>query len=547
MTHLPDRLRVALAQAHFPLGAVRENARRMLERIAHARDGQRADLLVFPERALSGCPAQDWLRRAEFLDDCRAALEDIARAATGIIVIVGWPQREDGRCYNALSVLRDGRIEATYRRRGVSATGALDDGRWFAADTAAPPCVFSVSGVRVGVLIGSELESPALAADTVAAGAELLLVPAAAAFVRDGQARRAQQLADLARTHAVALAWLNRVGGQDALVFEGASLLVDADGRVHPPAAAFDDVLLVADVFPQHRSWAQVVWTDAVDSSEPALVWRALTCGIRDYCRNNGFSRVWLGLSGGIDSALVLALAVDALGADNVTAVRLPSRHTSALSNDLAQAQCETLNVRLLTLPIEQAFQGFLDTLADTFAGCALDVTEENLQSRVRGSLMMALANKFGGLLLATGNKSEFAVGYATIYGDMCGGFAPLKDVYKTGVYALAYWRNGQGPEPVIPLEVIARAPSAELRDDQRDEDSLPPYAVLDAILLRHIEQNQSAAEIIAAGFAADTVQRVLQLVRSSEWKRQQAAPGPKVSTRAFGIDWRWPISCRSG
>jgi len=543
MAATPPALRVALAQTDCPLGAVRDNARRMLELIARARDVERADLVVFPELALSGCPAQDVLRRAGFLADCRAALEEIARAATGIVVIVGWPQWQDGRCYNALSVLRDGCIEATYRQRGVSTTGAMDGARWFAADAAAPPCVVAVSAMRIGVLIGSELDSPALVADTVAAGVELLLVPAAAAFVRDGQARRAQQLGGIARMHAVALAWLNRVGAQDALVFDGASLLADADGRVHPAALAFDETLLVADLFPPRRSWIPVTWADDGNPSEPALIWRALTCGIRDYCRSNGFSRVWLGLSGGMDSALVLALAVDALGADNVTAVRLPSRHTSALSNDLAQAQCETLNVRLLTLPIEQAFQGFLDTLADTFAGCAMDVTEENLQSRVRGSLMMALANKFGGLLLATGNKSEFAVGYATIYGDMCGGFAPLKDVYKTGVYALAHWRNGQGAQPVIPLEVIARAPSAELRDDQRDEDSLPPYAVLDAILLRHIEQNQSAAEIIAAGFAAPTVQRVLQLVRSSEWKRQQAAPGPKVSARAFGIDWRWPIS----
>jgi NAD+ synthase (glutamine-hydrolysing) len=284
------------------------------------------------------------------------------------------------------------------------------------------------------------------------------------------------------------------------------------------------------------------------DESRDALAWRAIVRGTRDYCRKNGFGKVWLGLSGGIDSALVLAVAVDALGAGNVTAVRMPSRYTAGLSNDLAAAQCASLGVRLLTVPIEKPFQGFLDALSTEFEGVAADTTEENLQSRSRGALMMALSNKFGGLLLTTGNKSEYAVGYATIYGDMCGGYAPLKDLYKTEVFALARWRNtvgGSAPNggEVIPTAVIDRPPSAELRENQRDQDSLPPYDVLDAILLRHVDQEQSAAEIIAAGFDAATVERVVKLVRTSEWKRHQAAPGPKVSRRAFGRERRYPIS----
>ena len=278
------------------------------------------------------------------------------------------------------------------------------------------------------------------------------------------------------------------------------------------------------------------------DESRDALAWRAVVRGTRDYFAKNGFRQSWLGLSGGIDSSLVLAIAADALGPENVTAVRMPSRYTADLSNDLAQEQCDAMGVKLIALPIEKPFQGYLDTLAETFAGKPVDTSEENLQSRTRGALLMALSNKFGGLLLTTGNKSEYAVGYATIYGDMCGGYAPIKDLYKTEVFALARWRNTVG-DRVVPQAVIDRPPSAELRENQKDQDSLPPYDVLDAILLRHVDQEQSRAEIVAAGFDAATVDRVLKLVRIGEWKRHQAAPGPKVSRRAFGRERRYPIT----
>lgn len=326
-------------------------------------------------------------------------------------------------------------------------------------------------------------------------------------------------------------------------MFDGASVVADGDGTVHPAAAAFVDQWLVVDYDGQSRRFLPHVWMDDGDESMDALAWRAVTRGIQDYCRKNGFKKVWLGLSGGIDSALVLALAVDAMGAENVTAVRLPSRYTAGLSNDLAAEQCQALGVKLEAVSIEPAFKGLMESLAPMFEGTMPDVTEENLQSRSRGVILMALANKFGGLLLTTGNKSEYAVGYATIYGDMCGGYAPLKDLYKTEVFGLSKWRNTVGGAPVIPPAVISRPPSAELRENQLDQDSLPAYDVLDGILYRYIDQEQSRGEIVAAGYDAAVVDRVLRLVRISEWKRHQAAPGPKVSRRAFGRERRYPIS----
>ena len=406
--------------------------------------------------------------------------------------------------------------------------------------------------MRFGVVVCEDLWFPEPLADCVNNGAELVLVPNASPFERDKHAQRdallAQRSEETRLMGGTALAYLNVVGGQDALVFDGASVLADGDGVVHPAAAAFLDDWLVADFDPDTRRFTAVQWTVDGDESRDALAWRAVVRGTRDYFRKNGFSKAWLGLSGGIDSAVVLAIAVDALGADNVTAVRMPSRYTADLSNDLAAVQCASLGVRLLTVPIEQPFQGYLDALADTFEGSEPDTTEENLQSRSRGAILMALSNKFGGLLLTTGNKSEYAVGYATIYGDMCGGYAPLKDLYKTEVFELARWRNtvgGSAPNggEVIPSAVISRPPSAELRANQLDQDSLPPYDVLDGILRRYVDGEQSRGEIVAAGFDEQVVARVLKLVRTSEWKRHQAAPGPKVSRRAFGRERRYPIT----
>jgi NAD+ synthase (glutamine-hydrolysing) len=537
-------LRIALAQFDFPVGAVRANAERIAMMIAEARDEYGADIVLFPELALCGYPPEDLLLRPGFLRDCAEAIGVVAKAATGgIVAVVGWPEVAGSVVFNAASVLRDGLVECTYRKRELPNYAVFDERRYFDVDPDRDDCVFEVKGVPVGLIICEDLWFPEPIAGTVRKGAQLVLVPNASPFDRDKHAQRDALLAERTAETGAAIAYLNVVGGQDAVVFDGASVVANGDGSVHPAAAAFTDQWLVVDYDSDARSFLPVQWVDDGDESRDALAWRAIVRGIRDYCRKNGFSKTWLGLSGGIDSSMVLALAVDALGAENVTAVRLPSRYTAGLSNDLADEQCRALGVKMLTVPIEKPFQGYLDALSQAFEGAPVDVTEENLQSRTRGAILMALANKFGGLLLTTGNKSEYAVGYATIYGDMCGGYAPIKDLYKTEVFALSKWRNTVGGAPVIPTAVIARPPTAELRDNQKDEDSLPPYDVLDAILARHIDHEQSRAEIVGAGFDAATVDRVLKLVRISEWKRHQAAPGPKVSRRAFGRERRYPIT----
>ena len=538
-----DSLRIALAQFDFPVGAVERNAERIAELIVDARDEYGADIVLFPELAVCGYPPEDLLLRPAFLARCEAALQRIAAGVHGITAVVSWPESAGSVLYNAASVLRDGRVEATYRKRELPNYAVFDERRYFQVDPDGGVCVFEVQGVPVGVIVCEDLWHAEPLADTVAAGAQLVLVPNASPFERGKHAQRDALLAQRTRESGAALVYLNLVGGQDSVVFDGASLVADADGTVHPAAAAFTDQWLLVDYDPATRRFVPLQWMDDGDESMDALAWRAVVRGIQDYCAKNGFGKVWLGLSGGIDSALVLAMAVDALGADNVTAVRLPSRYTAGLSNDLAAEQCAALGVRMETVPIEPAFEGFLAVLGPLFEGGEPGIAEENLQSRARGAIMMALANKFGGLLLTTGNKSEYAVGYATIYGDMCGGYAPLKDLYKTEVYGLAKWRNTVGGAPVIPPAVIARPPSAELRPDQTDQDSLPAYDVLDGILYRYIDQEQSREDIVGAGYSAEVVERVLKLVRTGEWKRHQSAPGPKVSRRAFGHERRYPIS----
>ncbi|MEF9978940.1 MAG: NAD+ synthase [Thermomonas sp.] len=537
-----SNLRIALAQFDFPVGDVAGNRDRIARMITEARDDHGADIVLFPELALSGYPPEDLLYRPSFLRDCEVALNDIAANVRGIVAVVGWPQAAGAVVYNAASVLRDGGIEQTYRKRELPNYAVFDERRYFDVDPDRDDCVFEVNGTQVGLVICEDLWFAEPIASTVAKGAQLVLVPNASPFERDKHAQRDELLAQRTGETGAAIAYLNVVGGQDALVFDGASVVADGDGSVHPAAAAFTDQWLVVDFDPASRRFSPLQWMVDGDESRDALAWRAVVRGTRDYCRKNGFEKTWLGLSGGIDSSLVLAIAVDALGAGNVTAVRMPSRYTADMSNDLAQEQCDAMGVKLIALPIEKPFQGYLDTLAETFAGKPVDTAEENLQSRTRGALLMALSNKFGGLVLTTGNKSEYAVGYATIYGDMCGGYAPIKDLYKTEVFALARWRNTVG-DRVVPQAVIDRPPSAELRDNQKDQDSLPPYDVLDAILLRHVDQEQSREEIVAAGFDAATVDKVLKLVRIGEWKRHQAAPGPKVSRRAFGRERRYPIT----
>lgn len=554
------KLRLALAQHDFSVGAVVANAARAGDLIAQARTGGAA-LVVFPELALSGYPPEDLLLRPSFLAACDSELAALAAMTHGVAALIGHPHSE-GELYNAASLLRDGRVECTAHKQALPNYGVFDDMRYFRPGHETATAV--IDGVTVGLLICEDVWRSEPAAQAAAAGAQLLLVINASPWDNAKQAEREAVLAARARETGCAIAYLNLVGGQDEVVYDGASILVNGDGSIAARAPAFVDALLWAEFDTGTRTLSAHDWPVVTDTSADATLYRALVRGIRDYIDKNGFPGVLLGLSGGIDSALTLALAVDALGADRVTAVMMPMRYTSQLSLDGARMQAERLGVAYQVISIEPTYASFIDALTPAFAGKAADTTEENLQSRTRGVMLMALSNKHRQLLLATGNKSEMAVGYATLYGDMCGAYAPLKDVYKTAVYRLARWRNGAGigesavgnrqargnsavpiphsPFP-IPPEVIERPPSAELRDNQTDQDSLPAYDELDGILSRFIEREQSQAEIVAQGFDAETVRRVARLVLLNEFKRRQSAPGPRVTTRAFGRERRYPIT----
>lgn len=530
-------MRIALAQHDFPVGDVAGNAARIVELAARARAAG-ARLVAFPELAVSGYLAEDLFLRPGFVAECEAAISEVAGRIHGIDAIVGHPMPDGGALRNALSWIRDGRVIGRYAKRALPNYMVFDEKRYFAAGDA--PLVVDVDGLPVGAVICEDLWEGGPARDAVAAGARVLVSINASPFDPENRARRLAVVRDRARELGVPIAYVNLVGGQDDLVFDGGAMAADAAGTLLGPARAFDDALALLDLDPDGRRWRLAEC--AIESGDDLdRTWRALVRATRDYVDKNGFPGVVLGLSGGIDSALVLAIAVDALGADRVTAVMMPSRYTADLSNEEAARQARAVGVEHLVLPIEGPFGAFEQLLAPVFAGRAPDVTEENLQSRIRGVILMALSNKTGRMVLTTGNKSEMAVGYATIYGDMAGGFAPLKDVYKTRVYALAAHRNRISP--AIPEAVITRAPSAELRPDQTDQDSLPPYDVLDAILERFIEHDRSAADIVADGFERATVERVVRLVLRNEYKRRQGAPGPRVTRRSLDRDRRYPIT----
>jgi NAD+ synthase (glutamine-hydrolysing) len=548
-------LHLAFAQCDFPVGAIAANAERVRTLMRDARAGG-ADLLVCPELSLSGYPPEDLLLRPSFLAACRSALDTLAVEAEGLAALVGFPSSE-GVLYNAAALLREGRVSQIARKSVLPNYGVFDDKRYF--EPARAVTVATLKDARIGVLICEDVWQPESVAAAARAGAELVVVVNASPYDVAKQARREAMLTARAKETGCAMAYLNMVGGQDEVVYDGASLLVNGDGTVAARAPAFVDALLWADFDAASRRWTARDWPTAPDASPEATLYAALVRGVRDYAGKNGFEGVLLGLSGGIDSALTLAIAVDALGAENVTAVMLPSRYTSELSLREAHAQAQALGVEYFDLPIPGMVDAATAALAPA-CGDLGDVTAQNLQARSRGVLLMAMSNQTGKLLLTTGNKSEMAVGYATLYGDMCGGYAPLKDVYKTQVYKLARWRNEAGdrgpgtgdqkPElsrgdlPVpIPVAVIERAPSAELRADQTDQDSLPPYEVLDGILQRCIEGAQSRDEIVAAGYDAADVQRVVRMLYAAEFKRRQSAPGPRVSPCAFGRERRYPIS----
>lgn len=574
-------LRLALCQLNAVVGDIAGNERKIVDGIAAAR-GQQAQLVLFPELALTGYPPEDLLLKEHFLSDARAALERIAAEATGIVALVGFPERGDD-VYNALAVLADGRVQAIYRKLYLPNYGVFDEQRYFAAGEGG--ALIDVGGVKIGLTICEDIwEAGPPASDEAYAGASVIVNLSASPYHAGKGAERERMLIQRARDTMCVVAFCGLVGGQDELVFDGHSLVLDHRGEVVARAGQFTEELLVATIDPlaprtyrlrdarlraagrnanpvptiarlelppagapdeQLRTGGPV----APMLDETAEVYAALVAGLRDYVGKNGFRRVVLGLSGGVDSALVAAIAVDALGPDGVAVAVMPSPYSSSETQEDARQLARNLGVELFEFDIQPTMEAYERTLAEPFAGRDPDLTEENLQARIRGNLLMALSNKFGWLVLATGNKSEMSVGYSTLYGDLAGGFAVIKDCPKTRVYALTRHRNevaiADTGEPLIPPAIIDRAPSAELRPDQKDEDSLPPYAVLDPILDGYVEQDLGREQLIQRGFKPEDIDHVIKLVDRAEYKRRQAPPGIKITGRAFGRDRRVPITNR--
>jgi NAD+ synthase (glutamine-hydrolysing) len=537
---MSESLKIALAQLNLLVGDVRGNAARVIESARHARERLGADLVLYPELTLSGYPPEDLLFHRGFRRQIEQGLAQVKSEVTDIAVMVGFPEYTRAGIYNSAALIVRGEIAAIHRKAELPNYKVFDEKRYFRAG--AQPSVAQVAGFRVGLLVCEDIWVPDSVQLARADGAQLLVVINASPYEIHKQREREQIARARARDVGLPLAYVNLVGGQDELVFDGNSFIMDAQGEVVMRAPPFEAGIFTGEFVRDARGKA-VPSADAVaaELSDEASVYNALVLGVRDYVTKHGFPGVVMGLSGGVDSALTLAIAVDALGKDCVHAVMMPSRYTSPMSLADAKAQAQILGVRYSVLSIESMFEATLATLKDEFAGVAADATEENIQSRCRMLLLMGLSNKTGRMLLTTGNKSEMAVGYATLYGDMAGGFAPIKDCSKLLVYRLANYRNSLGA--VIPQRVIERAPSAELRHDQKDSDSLPPYEVLDAILEAFIEEDLSVDEIEARGFDRATTARVLDLVKRNEYKRRQAPPGVRVSRRAFGRDWRYPIT----
>ena len=528
---------IALAQFDFLVGDVQGNLRKARQWVNAAREAG-ADLVLFPEMALTGYPPEDLLLRPGFLDQCRRALDQLVSETRGIDVVIGHVWSEDGKRHNAVSWIRDGKVLGRYAKQHLPNYLVFDEQRYFSAGSA--PLVIELKGSRVAVIICEDAWEPGPALQAKEQGAELLMIANASPYRDDKLAERLRMFSERHADTGLPMIYCNLTGGQDELVFDGRSMLVDGNHNISEPGPLCEEALLLADFNPLDGSLTGRDWAVA-PQDQMEEIYRVLLTGLRDYVHKNGFSDVVFGLSGGIDSSLTLALAVDALGAEHVHTVMMPSRHTSGLSIELAQEQAVELGVDHRCISIEPAFESLLTLLAPSFQGREADVTEENLQARVRGDIVMALSNKFGWLPLATSNKSELAVGYCTIYGDMCGGFGPLLDCIKMRVYELARYRNSLSP--AIPESVISRPPSAELRPDQSDQDSLPPYEILDQVLMRYVEQDWSIARLVEDGFDESMVRRIAGLVLMNEYKRRQAPPGVRITHRAFGRDRRYPIT----
>ena len=532
-------MRIALAQLNLLVGDVAGNAGRMRDTVARAHSEQGADLVICPELALSGYPPEDLLFHRGLRHQIEKELSDFATELLPAALLLGYPEYADGHIYNAAAVFDRAGIRGKHRKQCLPNYRVFDEKRYFEAGEGAT--VIEMQGFRLGVLICEDIWEPQPARAARAAGAEILLVLNASPFELRKQGMREDIVRQRILDVRVPVIFVNLIGGQDELVFDGNSFAMDANGKIIARAVAFAEELQTLELTRAAQGVSLSGGTVAPLQGDTASVYGALVTGVRDYVGKHRFPGVVMGLSGGIDSALTLAIAVDALGADKVHAVMMPSRYTADMSVTDAELQARTLRVTFSNIPIEGMFEATLAALRVEFAGRKADTTEENIQSRCRMLILMGLSNKTGKMLLTTGNKSEMAVGYATMYGDMAGGFAPIKDCSKMLVYRLADYRNSVSP--AIPQRVIARPPSAELRPDQKDSDSLPEYPVLDAILEAFIEEDLSVDEICARGFDRATVGRVLDLVKRNEYKRRQAPPGVRVSRRAFGRDWRYPIT----
>lgn len=533
-------LNVVLAQINPVVGDVSGNTAKIIHAANTARDQQQAQLVVFPELCLTGYPPEDLLLRPGLLKRVNKALETIQQKITGIHIVVGHPLGEVGKeLYNAASVIADGQIVCQYFKQMLPNYSVFDEKRYFIEGHL--PAVFMLNGLKLGITICEDIWFTGPSAQAKDAGAEVLLNLNASPFQQGKSALRFHAVRQRALENQLAVLYVNQVGGQDELVFDGGSFAVDAHGELQMQAAVFTDDAALVTIEKADNGNIQLSGQVREHLPPLASVYQALVLGLRDYVEKNRFPGVVLGLSGGIDSALTLALAIDALGTERVQAVMMPSRYTAQISLDDAAQMAKQLGIAYSVLSIEPVFESFLQTLKEPFAGKAADTAEENIQARCRGVLLMAISNKTGAMVLSTGNKSEMAVGYSTLYGDMAGGFSPLKDVYKTLVFALAKYRNQLSP--IIPERIISRPPSAELAADQRDEDSLPPYPLLDQILERYVADDGCFEDLVAEGFAAETVAQVIKMVDRNEYKRRQAPPGIRITSRAFGRDRRYPIT----
>lgn len=532
-------LRITLAQLNLLVGDIGGNVGRIVAALAAAR-ARGSHLVVFPELALCGYPPEDLLFHAGLRRQVAQALDEVRAATAGISALVGYPEyTADGAIFNSAALFTDGAAIASYRKRLLPNYSVFDEQRYFRAGDR--PLVASVCGVPVGIGICEDVWDPRPCLELRAAGAQLIIVPNGSPFEAGKQVQRERVLAARAQATGLPIAYANLVGGQDELVFDGGSCLIDAAGSTVMRAGAFVEGLFDCSLACSAGRAEALPGERVALPEDTESIYTALVTGVRDYVRKNGFRGGVLGLSGGVDSALTLAIAVDALGADAVQTVMMPYRYTAAMSLEDAEAQARAMGVAHQVIPIEPMVAATRAALAPVFAGLPEDTTEENIQSRCRGMLLMAISNKTGRMVLATGNKSEMAVGYATLYGDMAGGFAPIKDCTKTLVYRLAHYRNTLSA--VIPGRVLTREPTAELRPGQKDADSLPPYDVLDPILDALLLENRSVEDIAARGFDPAVVARVLAMVRRAEYKRRQGAPGVRISSRAFGRDWRYPIT----